>query len=186
MVEQMDLFLASAMEEKPKQPKITEEDLQKKHDKIYEETKLTPREWAVYRLIKYNSEVLGRRTTQREIYEKVEGFKWNDSATCHDHCPAIWTDICHNNLSFEHEKIIISFNFEYWIGNEKETKVFLDKLWGEIEPRLVRYWTYKKKAKRNGQGRLLDKNGNIIDENSVRQFVESFIGEDYEWRFISN
>lgn len=178
MLEQLDLFLSSNSDNvEVRHKKVTEEDLQKKHDKIYEETKLTPREWAVYRLIKYNSEVLGRRTTQREIYEKVEGFKWNDSEKAHDHCPAIWTDICHNNLSFEHEKIIITYKFEYWIGNEKETEVFLDTLWSEISSRLVRYWTYKKKAKRNGQGRLLDKNGNIITDDSVRKFVEGYINE---------
>lgn len=179
MFEQIDLFIASAgCDIEPRHKKITEEDLQKKHDKIYEETKLTPREWAVYRLIKYNSEILGRRTTQREIYEKVEGFKWNDSEKAHDHCPAIWTDICHNNLSFEHEKIIISFNFEYWIGNEKETEVFIDKLWSDLEPRLIRYWTYKKKAKRNGQGRLFDKYGNPITDESVRRFIEGFIDNE--------
>ena len=32
MVEQMDLFMASAMEEKPKQPQITEEQIQKVHE----------------------------------------------------------------------------------------------------------------------------------------------------------
>ena len=171
MVEQMDLFLASASDDTaPKHKKISEEDLQDIHDKKYEVKPLTPKEWAVYRLIYRNSVYENRRTTQREIYEKVEGFKWNDSEKAHDHCPAIWNVITRNNLSGEHEKIIISFNFEYWIGNKEETQVFLDMLWQDIEPRLMRYWRYCQKVKQDGQGKL------IFNENSkAREFVESYL-----------
>lgn len=174
--EQIDLFLASASNDiEPRHKKITEEDLQKAHDKKYEVKPLTPKEWEVYRLIYHNSVFENRRTTQREIYEKVSGFKWNDSPTCHDHCPAIWNVITRNNLSGEHEKIIISFEFEYWIGSKEETQVFLDMLWQDIEPKLMRYWRYCQKVKQDGQGKL------IFKENSrAREFVESFIGGSNE------
>lgn len=168
-VEQLDIFRATV--------KVDEEYLQKKHDEHYKVRKLTPREWAVYRLIYHNSCVEHRKTTQREICDKIEGFEWNDDITAHDHCPAIWTDIKNNNESFEHEKIIISHNFEYWIGNEEETKVFLDKLWNDLCPRLTRYWKYCNKAKKNSQGKLFDKNGNAIDyedTEQARRFVESY------------
>lgn len=168
MVEQLDLFMESA--------KVSEQDLQEKHDSKNKVRKLTPREWQVYRLIKYNSLVEHRKTTQREIYEKVSGFTWNDSPLAHDHCTAIWTDIKNNNESFEHDKIIISDNFEYWVGSEQETNEYLDKLWNDLCPRLMRYWKYLNKTKQNGQGRLFDKYGNPIDYDSdnVRAFVESF------------
>lgn len=179
MVEQMDLFAATNCEEPPKEKRVTEKDLQKKHDKKYKVRELTPSEWSLYRLIKHNSEVENRRTSQREICDKIPEFKWNDDEKAHDHCTAIWTAIKNNNESYEHEKLIISHNFEYWIGNKEETKVFLDKLWSDLEPRLIRYWKYLKKAKEDGQGRLLDKYGNPIDEDSdVRSFVESFLGEE--------
>ena len=102
------------------------------------------------------------------------GYEWNDDEKCHDHCPAIWKDITDNNLSFEHQKIIISKNFEYWIGNEEETKEFIDDLWQQLAPRLMRYWAYKSKVSQNGQGRLLDKNLNPVEDTKAREFIESY------------
>ena len=121
MVEQLDIFASS------------------------EESKLTPRQWEMYRLIKYNSLVEHRKTTQREIYEKVSGYEWNNDEKAHDHCSAIWKDIKDNNESLEHQHIIISKDFNYWIGNEEETRQFLNDLWKALEPRLSRYWNYYKK-----------------------------------------
>jgi len=157
MVEQLDMFAASVSEE---------------HEI---KSSLTPRQWALYRLVKYNSLVEHRKTTQREICDNVDGYEWNDDPKTHDHCSAIWKDIKDNNESYEHDKIIISKNFEYWIGNEQETQEYLDKLWCNLCPRLVRYWNYKQKVARNGQGQLLSTRLNPIDENSkVREFIESY------------
>ena len=143
--------------------------------KFEQTTELNPRQWQLYRLIEHNSLVEHRKTTQKEICDTIEGYEWNDDEKCHDHCPAIWKDIATNNLSYEHQKLIISHEFEYWIGNEAETKVFLDILWQQIAPKLYRYWTYKNKVNQNGQGRLLDKNLNPIDDTSkARAFIESF------------
>ena len=180
MVEQMDLFAATNCEEPPKEKRVTEKDLQKAHDKKYKQKLLTPEEWSLYRLIKYNSEVLKRKTTQREIANAL-GLKYNEDIKCHDACPSVWTMITYLNLSGEIEKIIITHEFTYWIGNAEETKVFLDKLWQDIEPRLFRYWTYLRKIKKNGQGKLISAQLKPIDEDSqAREFVESFLGEDYE------
>ena len=164
MVEQIDLFSS-----------IDEDYMQKQHDKKYSVRELKPHEWALYRLIKHNSEVEHRHTTQREICDKIEEFKWNDDPLVHDHCSAIWTAIKNNNESYEHEKIIISYNFEYWIGNKEETKVFLDKLWNDLRPRLMRYYKYFKKSKEDGQMKLIDKYGNPITEDSLRPFIEGYI-----------
>ena len=145
------------------------------NDKLPQITHLTPRQWELYRLIKYNSVVEHRKTTQREIYEKVSGYEWRDDPKAHDHCVAIWKDIKDNNESLEHDGIIISKNFEYWLGSETETKEFLKSLWKQLAPRLTRYWNYYKKIDQNRQGKLLDKNNNPIDDNSVaKRFYECF------------
>lgn len=128
---------------------------------------LTPRQWALWRLVEHNSLVEHRKTTQREIYEQVDGYVWNEEESCHDHCVAIWKDIKDNNESLEHNKIIISKNFEYWIGSEEETKEFLQDLWKALEPRLTRYWNYHKKLSRHGQGKLLSNQLAPITEESV-------------------
>ena len=165
MTEQLDLFATATCD--------YEEEKQEK--RIERKSELTPRQWALYRLIYTNSLVLQKKTTQREIYESIRGYEWNDSETCHDHCPAIWKDITDNNLSFSHDKIIISRNFEYWIGNEQETKEFIDDLWQQLAPRLMRYWFYKTKIKRNGQGKLLSNDLEpITDTSKAREFIESF------------
>ena len=159
MLEQMDLFMASVEEEQHEERK----------------SELTPRQWQVWRLVEHNSLVELRKTTQREIYEKVYGYEWNDDEKCHDHCPAIWKDVAENNLSLEHDKIIISKNFEYWVGNDEETMEYLNDLWEQLEPRLTRYWVYLKKVKRNGQGKLLSNELKPIDDKSkARMFIESF------------
>ena len=143
-------------------------------------SELTPRQWALFRLIKHNSLVEHRKTTQKEICDTLGdyGYKYNDNIKAHDHCTMIWSDIAKNNLSFEHDKIIISDNFEYWIGNKEETQEFLDQLWKDLCPRLVRYWNYKQKVARNGQGQLFSTKLNPIDESSkARAFIESY-GEE--------
>lgn len=177
MTTQLDLFAATNCEEPPREKRVSEKDLQKVHDKIYKQKLLTPEEWSLYRLIKYNSEVLKRKTTQKEIANAL-GLKYNDNIKNHDACPSIWTMITHLNLSGEIEKIIITHEFTYWLGGEKETQVFIDKLWSDLEPRLVRYWAYLRKIKKNGQGKLLSAQLEPIDEDSeARQFVESFVRE---------
>ena len=78
MVEQLDMFYASAMES---EKKVTEQDLQNAHDKKYQEPrKLTPRQWALLNLVKFNSQ-RGEKTTQRQIYEYCNGYEWNDDDT---------------------------------------------------------------------------------------------------------
>ena len=163
MVEQLDLF------------KITEEDLQEIHDNKTTEKKLTPRQWKLYNLVKSNSEQ-GLKTTQREIFEKVDGYVWNDEITCHDHCVVINSDVRAINLSPRTEKLICYKNFEYWLGTKEESKEFIDDLWQQLIPRLTRYWFYVNKLKEDGQGKLLSKALKPIDATSdAREFVESYL-----------
>lgn len=142
---------------------------------------LTPRQWELWRLIYHNSIVEHRKTSQREICDKIDGFIWNNSESAHDHCSAIWTDIKANNESEEHDKIIISKNFEYWIGSERETKEFIAGLWKALSPRLKRYWRYLGKLKVDGQGKLISNQGNPIEVGSTaKEFHEVFNKYDIE------
>ena len=150
---------------------------EQKEKELERKSELTPRQWALYRLIYRNSIEQQRKTTKREIYEELKdmGYEWNDSESTHDNCSAIWNDITANNLSFAHDKIIISKDDNYWIGNEEETKEFIESLWSQLAPRLMRYWFYKTKVKGNGQGKLLSNELKPIDDLSkAREFVESY------------
>lgn len=164
MTEQLDIWFATAMEEEEKESKPK-----------YNKNTLTSRQWRLLDLIKVNSLVNRRKTTQKEICESIDGYEWNDDEKCHDHCPAIWSDIKDINLSYETDKLIISDKFEYWIGNREETQDFIDKLWKDLKPRLTRYWAYLKKVERDGQCVLLDRKGKVIEEDSqARAFIESY------------
>lgn len=172
MFEQLDMFACGEQ--------IDEEVLQKKHDRKFKQELLTPRQWALFRLIQHNSLVEHRKTSQREICNVLGqyGYVYNEDEKCHDHCTMVWTDIAKLNLSYENDKIIISDNFEYWIGNEEETKEFLDKLWNDLLPRLIRYWAFTRKTSRNGQGQLFSTRLDPIEENSkARKFIESYGNE---------
>ncbi len=169
MTEQLDIFACS--------PSVTEDDLQKMFDEKNKQKLLTPRQWALFRLIEHNSLVELRKTTQREVCDKLGeyGYKWNDDEKAHDHCTMVWTDIKDLNLSGQNDKVIINDNFEYWIGNEEETKEYLDKLWNDLEPRLNRYWAYLKKAAKHGQGQLFSTRLDELNEKSkAREFIESY------------
>lgn len=173
MVEQLDLFEESE--------KVTENDLQDMFDKEHKVNKLTPRQWALLNLIKQNSLVGKRKTSQKEICDALKdfGYEWKEtSASNHDHCSAIWKDIKDINMSYQTDKIIIADKYNYWIGNEEETQAFIDGLWHDLCPRLIKYWAYFKKAQRNGQGIFIDRKGNVIDEDSqARAFIESYGNE---------
>lgn len=167
-VEQGDLFIETA--------RTTEEDLQRQHDKETTQKFLTPRQWALYRLIRRNSLEQGRKTTIKEICDTLpEYYQYNRELTAHDPCPAVWKDITALRKSYSVDKIIISDNFTYWIGDQQETTDFINGLWDDLFPRLSRYWAYKRKLSRNGQGKLLSNQLEVIDnESQAREFIESY------------
>lgn len=136
---------------------------------------LTTKQWQLYNLIKTNS-MLGKKTTQLEICTNIEGYEYKDRNGTTDKCSAIWTDIKEINLSSDTDKIIITKRYTYWIGNEEETNEYLSSCWESLVPALDRYWKLVKKAKKNGQYKLLSNKGVLITEDSkAREYVESFI-----------
>lgn len=125
-----------------------------------------------YNLILENS-CLGRKTTQREIYEKVGGYEWNESETAHDNCPAIWKDIKDINECMDIDQVVISKNFEYWVGTKEETEQYLQDLWKALAPRLKRYWLFSKKLKLDGNVKLFQENGNDYYECFIRSEIDT-------------
>ena len=133
-------------------------------NKITEKREPTTEEKELYELIKHNSLIEGRHTTQAEICEKIPSFVLSKDPFAHDKCVRIWTAIKNLNECSSTEFIIIYKDFEAWIGNEEETKAYLIDLWNALSPRMSRYWNLVRKARRNGQGKAFDEEGNPIDE----------------------
>ena len=139
---------------------------------------LTPRQWALYRLIRENT-MQGRKTSQDEICAVIEGYNLFENSG-HDRCPQIWIDINGEQGLNWHpsiEKAIITDNFEYWLGSKEEVEEYLSKLWNVgIYPRLKRYWALVSKSKKDGQGKIFDGHGNLIDDESgARGYIEAYL-----------
>lgn len=181
MQEQLDLFLATNQDIGKERTNV--EEPTDRIDIVLPKKKLNERQKALFRLIRHNSLEEHRKTTQKEICEKLKdyGYKWNDDIKAHDHCTMVWSDVTACNLSVETHKLIIPKNFEYWIGNERETKEYLDEYWDSIVPSLFRYRRFLDKVNQDGQGTLFDCNGKLIGEKSkAERFIEAFNDYDIE------
>lgn len=149
-------------------------------NKITDKKEPTLEEKELYNLIVHNSLVEGRHTTQEEICEKIPSFVLSKDPFAHDKCVRIWTAIKNLNEASSTELIIIYKDFEAWIGNEDETKDYLNDLWNALSPRMSRYWNLVRKVLRNGQGKAFDEEGNPIDEleGMDKMFYTSFKAYD--------
>lgn len=165
---------------------ITEENLT--HNNEQEEPSINDVQWKLYTLIKHNSLIEHRKTTQKEIcdafpyhkYGNPEGYTYSDRPHSSDKCTKIWHDINAINNDPQLDKFIITEKYEYWIGSEEEAKNYVKRLWRQyISPKLSRYWNMKDKADRNGEGKLFGSRLDPIDDDSkARRFREAF--NDYD------
>lgn len=146
---------------------------------------LTPRQWATYRLIKERAEQ--GRTTPIELIirnysfkDYPDGYKFKEKgANSHDVCPTVWLDIDAINWNPKIEKIIL-FNRKgfYRLASSKEEveKYISDKYKVPALRKLARASLLLRKARKDGQGKLLTADGNpIFSSSQAREFIESLI-----------
>lgn len=138
---------------------------------------LTPRQWATYRLLKIMEEVTQKDIVDNYPYDPVnrkDGYVWNDSPKCHDHCPSVWTDINDINNNPDIHKIIIADHFVYSIARNKEqVESFIKETYYKPAiAKLVRLSNIRKKVARNNQGKLI-----FNDDSKERDYWETFIDE---------
>lgn len=169
--EQGDLFVESTREN----------EMEQCEDKDKE---LTTRQWRTHDLIVRNSQ-MGKVTTQREIYEnypfdaisRKDGYVWKDNPKAHDHCTPIWTDINKINACDKVHKIIIPNNFTYKVAEtQQEVNDFTEEYY--FQPAMAKLWRYanlRRKAKRDGQGRLP-----LKEDSKEREYFESFVKQIIE------
>lgn len=155
------------------------------------EKKLTPLEWAVYRLIRdksYRAEEKGDGgwITQREIVEAVnsdpslkEKLVWTEDD--YNHCRKLWTIVNRLNQSGRIQKIIVVKNYRYKLGTRDECEEYFAKLRKDALAKLARVSALEWRAKKDGQGRLLTDELNPIDGKSrARYWIEAFMPEMVE------
>jgi len=154
----------------------------KKYDEI-NGIKLTPRQWATYRLIEFNSS-WSVDTTQEDIVNNYpiekysDGYELSKNPKAHDKCSAVWQDINEINMNINIHKVIISPKpYEYKMAEtEEEVKEYCKDIYFKpAMAKLHRYSVLLNKVKRNGQGKL------IFDSKSqARDYWETFIKENID------
>lgn len=144
-------------------------------------TKLTPRQWATYNLIKEASSK-GVSVSIEEIVANYHesahkgGYAISTSVGSHDICGNVWRDVVAINASAEVEKIIIIDNFTYRLATEEEAEEYYADLRTKALRALQRASAIKHKIRKDGQGKLISCQGKAIDDDSTaREFVEAFL-----------
>lgn len=151
-----------------------------------ENSKLTPRQWWLYRLIKSCSENDERlsipqiieyqskyREQRRLPYSDLYQFKETEGN--HSNCPAIYEDKDILNESDELDKIICVKNNQFYIGTESEMIEYHNKLYHNVCRDSHKCKIIRDKISQDGQGKLFTYDLVDIEKSKGREYHEAFI-----------
>jgi len=151
---------------------------------------LTPRQWWLYRLIKWATLEQDTKLSISQIidYQNKYGqagkltftdlYNFIESEGNHSNCPEIYKDVDIINESDELDKIICKKNNQFWLGNESECIQFYNKLMHNVCRDSHKCKIIRDKISRDGQGKLITFDGIPINDTNAREFHESFIRQE--------
>lgn len=136
-------------------------------------SELSSRQWKLYNLLKRAP--YGEWTTQDEILDMIPEYRETNRKS-HDKCPTIWSDIQKINFAETIEKIIIIDNFKYKLAeNQAELKEYADMYMYKALLGLERYHNITRKMGLNGQMKIVDHRGKVIDGTTeAREYIETY------------
>jgi hypothetical protein len=144
---------------------------------------MTPRQWALYRLLLSRS-VLNWDSSQRDIYEcypdsiHEDGYHFVDNPKHGDHIRELWDDVQAINSTDEVDKIIVVKDYSYKLGTPEECSSEFSKLFRKHQESLKRALAILSKMRKDGQGKLLSNAmKEIKEDSSAKLFIESFPNE---------
>lgn len=150
---------------------------------------LTPRQWWLYRLIKWASEH-NQKLSIKEIVEWQDKYKaenkitfddlyhFNESEGNHSNCPEIYKDKDAINESDELDKIVCVKNNQFYIGNEYETIEYHNKLMHNVCRDSHKCKIIRDKISQDGQGKLFTYDLVAMEESNGRNYHEAFIKQE--------
>ena len=151
---------------------------------------LTPRQWWLYRLIKWATLEQDTKLSISQIidYQNKYGqagkltftdiYNFSESEGNHSNCPEIYKDVDIINESDELDKIICKKNNQFWLGNESECIQFHNKLMHNVCRDSHKAKIIRDKISQDGQGKLITFDGIPINDTNAREFHESFIRQE--------
>lgn len=138
---------------------------------------LTTIDWTIYNYLKDKfKEDPTKWISKKQIIEDNPTLLSESKTTSHDVCSTLNSvRIRLNKASNEGQisHLILLHNSKFKIaGNIEEAKKYLYKDYEIGIKRIVRYYENMKVLKRNGQGKLIDCKGNVIDDKSLAKRFE--------------
>lgn len=147
---------------------------------------LTPRQWWLYRLVKWASEN-DQKLSIKEIIEWQEKYRqekkltysdlyqFKDTEGNHSNCPQIYEDKDIINESDQLDKIICVKNNQFYIGTEKENIEYHNKLMHKVYEYSHKAKIIRDKISQDGQGKLFTYDFVEMEKSQGRDFHEAFI-----------
>lgn len=147
---------------------------------------LTPRQWWLYRLVKWASEN-GKKLSIQDIIDYQTQYKnagkltftdlyiFKDAEGNHSNCPQIYEDKDAINECDRIDKILCVKNNQFYIGTEKENIDYHNKLMHNVCRDSHKCKIIRDKISRDGQMKLFTFDLVAVEESKGRDYHEAFL-----------
>lgn len=150
---------------------------------------LTPRQWWLYRLVKWASEH-EKKLSIKDIIEWQDKYssdgrltftdlyQFKDAEGNHSNCPAIYEDKDIINESDEIDKIICVKNNQFYIGTEREVIEYHNKLMHNVCRDSRKCKIVRDKISQDGQVKLFTYDLVMMENSKGRDYHEAFLKQE--------
>ena len=150
---------------------------------------LTPRQWWLYRLVKWASEQ-EKKLSIKEIIDFQESYRsagklpfadlyqFKDAEGNHSNCPQIYEDKDAINESDQVDKVLCVKNNQFYLGSEKENIEYHNKLMHKVCEYSHKAKIIRDKISQDGQGKLFTYDLVEMEKSNGRDFHEAFIRQE--------
>lgn len=148
---------------------------------------LTPRQWWLYRLVKWASELeepvklsikdiidYQARYNEAGKLTFTDLYQFKDADGNHSNCPAIYEDKDIINESDEIDKILCVKNNKFYLGTEKENIEYHNKLMNKVCEYSHKAKIIRDKVSQDGQMKLFTFDLVAMEESKGRNYHEAF------------
>lgn len=141
---------------------------------------LNSRQWWLYNTLGCHA---GEWMTEKEICSLCPRSKFGEPYEYKDNakgskCSTIWYDMQAINESYQVDKLIITKDRKYKMAESEEelNGEYAEAMREKAVRALIRYSILKRKAKADGQGKLVTLHGDqMTEESKARMFIETYI-----------
>ena len=150
---------------------------------------LTPRQWWLYRLIKWASEQ-SVKLSIKDIIDYQEKYRlagkltytdlyiFKDAEGNHSNCPQIYEDKDILNESDQIDKVVCVKNNQFYLGSESENIEYHKKLMHKVCDYSHKAKLIRDKISADGQGKLFTYDLKTIEESKGRDYHEAFLKQE--------